>query len=156
MAVPQIREAQVDLLLREGKLRVEGDFVWHEGANKSWAKTEIPVRNNKSASLRLCITANQFFPGSYRFALLFNTTLRIRGMCVNGSHSNKHTNREKWQGQTHLHKWKDDCQDRFAESTSIAGSTAQELLEKFCAECNIECSATLADTPVKSQPEMLL
>jgi hypothetical protein len=155
MASPQIREAQVDLLLRDGELTIEGHHVWHESANKSWVRADIPVRNTKSASLRLCVTANQTIPDRYRLALLFNTTLRIRGLCIKGNHTNKHTNRDRWINQTHVHKWSDDCQDRFAEPSEIDGTSIQELLERFCAECNIACSATLADMP-QHQPEMLL
>ncbi len=155
MPSPQIREAQVDLLLQDGELAIEGEHPWHESANKSWLRIEIPVRNNKSASLKLCITANRMVEGRYRFALLFNTTLRIRGLCLSGNHTNKHTNQDRFLLQTHVHKWKDQCQDRFAEPSNISGSTAQELLEKFCSDCNIECSATLGEMP-QHQPEMLL
>lgn len=156
MAVPHIREAQVDLLLREGDLRIEGTHVWHESANRSWVKAEIPVDNSKSASLRLTITANQELPNRFSIALLFNSTLRIRGLCMEGSHSNKHTNKDKWIGELHKHKWSDDCQDRFAYTpTDITGTNIQEILEQFCAECGIQCSALLAEIP-GHQPEMFI
>lgn len=154
MAVPQIREVQVDALLQYGGLKIEGEYVWQQSSNKFWLRIEIPVHNTKSASLKLCITASQEFPERLRFALLYNTTVPIRRLCVDGSHSNKHTNRDKFLAQTHLHKWNDRCQDRLAVATTIAGNV-QEILEQFCEECNIQCLATIADRPTL-QPEMLL
>ena len=155
MAVPQIREVQVDALLLYGGLRIEGEHVWQVSPNKYWLRIEIPVKNTKSASLKLCITACQEFPERCRFALLYNTTLPIRRLCIESSHSNKHTNRDKWVATTHLHKWTDRCQDRLAVATTISGASIQENLEQFCAECNIECLATIANMP-SHQPEMLL
>lgn len=156
MAVPQVREAQVDLLLRDGDLRIEGSYGWHEGANKSWLKIDIPVQNKLGASLRLAISANQEIDNRIRIAMLFNTKLRIRGLCVNGNHSNKHTNKQKWTLETHWHRWTDDCSDRFAyDSTETSGMTPQETLTRFCDEVGIDCLVTLAEMP-SHQPEMLV
>jgi hypothetical protein len=96
MAVLQIREIQVDALLQEGELRIEGEYVWQTSPHKNWLRVEIPVSNSKNASLKLSITACPEFPERYRFALLYNTTLPIRRLCVELSHRNKHTNRDKW------------------------------------------------------------
>jgi hypothetical protein len=155
MAVPQIREVQIEALFQYGGLQIEGEYMWQASPNKFWLRIEIPVRNTKSASLKLCITACQECPERFRFALLYNTTLPIRRLCAGLSHKNKHTNRDSWTTETHLHKWNDRCQDRFAVSTEISTESIQEALEQFCAECNIECSATIADMP-SHQPEMLL
>lgn len=155
MAVPQIREVQFDALLQFGKLKIEGEYTWQQSPHKFWLRIEIPVTNNKSASLKLCITASQEFPERLRFVLLYNTTVPIRRLCVEGNHTNKHTNSDKFLAETHLHKWNDRCQDRLAEKTSISGTTPQEILDQFCLECGIECLAIIENLP-GTQLEMLL
>jgi hypothetical protein len=156
MAVPQIREAYVDDLLQNGDLRIEGLYTWQSSANKSWARVQIPVESNKSRSLKIVITANLEYPGFYSISLLLNNANRIRALDVNGSHSNKHTNRDKWIGQSHFHKWTDVCHDRFCYSPTIPlGNSVQEDLEHFCEEVGIECAAVIADMPPHQLPGML-
>jgi hypothetical protein len=156
MAVPQVREPNVDALIHDGELTIDGTYLWHSSANKSWVKIDIPVENNKSASLRVVITASQIISDRYSIALLLNNAARIRGLDINGSHSNRHTNKEKWLGQSHYHRWTDLCHDRFAYSpTADVGKSIQDSLEYFCKEFGIQCSVRLADLP-PTQMELVL
>lgn len=156
MAVPLIREAFVDDLLQTGGLSIEGIHSWQSSPNKSWLRIQIPVENSSGKSLRIIITANQEYTDFYSISLLLNNAIRVRGLDVNGSHSNKHTNREKWLGQSHFHRWSDMCHDRFGYSPSgPVGNSIQESLEYFCQEFHIECAAVIAELP-PHQSEMLI
>jgi hypothetical protein len=73
---------------------------------------------------------------------------RIRALCVNGSHTNRHTNTERWVRQMHKHKWTDRCMDRFAYTPEdITATDTQGQFAQFCAECGIACEAKLEDVP---------
>jgi hypothetical protein len=149
MAVAKASEHEVDSLVESGTLSVAGIYAWKIGDNKHWIKVVIPVKTNaKNLSLRICITVNSQDDSRRNFTLLWNNCIRVRALCMEGSHSNKHTNAERWLSRTHKHKWTDKCQDRFAYTpTDLTASDVQSQLEQFCAECGIDCSATLASIP---------
>lgn len=83
-----------------------------------------------------------------------NNAFRVRGLDVNGSHGNRHTNSERWVGRTHKHRWTDPCQGRFAYTpTDILSQTVDEQLREFCVESGITGSVTLDSLP-PSQDEL--
>ena len=149
MAVPQINENDVANLLSGGDLVVSGKYSWLPSGNKSWFKAEIPVKSDKrQLNLKIVITVNRYETSVYSFALIFNNAFRIRGLDVNGSHSNKHTNTEKWVAKIHKHKWTNPCRDRLAYTpTDITAVDIYGKLKQFCAECGLQCSAELAKLP---------
>jgi hypothetical protein len=109
---------------------------------------DLPVTGKKGINLKIVVTVNRFELSLYSFALLLNNAFRIRGLDINGSHRNKHTNRNSWIGQTHKHKWTDLCGDRFAYTPSdITAQDIQGQLSQFCSECGIRYDATIAAFP---------
>lgn len=149
MSAPQVRERDVEALFTDGGLVVSGAYVWQQSSSKAWIRMDLPVTGKKGTNLKIVITVNRFDPSLYSFALLLNNAFRVRGLDVNGSHRNKHTNREKWVGQTHKHKWTDQCGDRFAYTPSdITAQDLQGQLAQFCSECGISYAATIAPFPL--------
>ena len=149
MAVSQVSEKDVDDLLKISDLEAVGTASWKCSSNKSWYRAEVEVQSGKvSVNLKIVITVNMYEPTIYSFALIYNNAFRIRGLDINGSHSNKHTNSEKWIATTHKHKWTNECRDRFAYTPNDI--TAEDIggrLEQFCGECNIQYGATLNELP---------
>ncbi len=97
MAVAKVSEHDVDTLLASRTLAVSGKHAWKTGDNKRWAKVLIPVTTEaKKLSLRISVTVNLDEPSRYNFALLWNGTIRVRALCVEGSHMNRHMNAERW------------------------------------------------------------
>ena len=149
MAAAKISENDVDALLTSCTLAVTGNYRWTRGDNKFWSKITIPVQSGpRNVSLKICITVNPREPERRNFVLLWNK-IRVRALCMAGSHTNKHTNAEQWTRQVHKHKWKDNCQDRFAYTpTDITATDLQGQFSQFCAECGISCSAAVPDVPL--------
>ncbi len=121
----------------------------HSGVTKSYRKLiKQCTSDSRNVNLKIVITLNKYEPTIYSFALIFNNAFRIRGLDVNGSHSNKHTNAEKWISKTHKHKWTNQCRDRFAYTPNdITADDVEGKLKQFCKECNILYQGSLADVP---------
>ncbi len=151
MARAQVLQQDVDDLLQSGKLSVSGHYQWRRGAHKSWIRIEVPVSiedpKAKDVELRIIVTASEPMPERRDFVLLWNN-IRVRGLCIVGSHTNRHTNNETWVRRMHKHRWTDHCLDRFAYTpTDITAQDVQSQFSQFCAECGISCSASLANPP---------
>jgi hypothetical protein len=151
MAKLQVLPANVDELLASGKLSVTGERGWKRGEHRSWCRADVPVFIDnvtiaKTVSLRI-IASISASTDKRDFVLLWNG-LRVRGLCINGNHTNKHTNTETWRHRTHKHQWTEHCMDRFAYTpTDITAADVQGQFAQFCAECGITCDATLAEVP---------
>jgi hypothetical protein len=147
MAVPKVTEAEVDALLSSGSLSISRIGRWDVSADKAWAKIEIAVECSKPKTppLRICLSVSA---DKRSFVLLWSRTIRVRGLCTDGSHNNRHTNSERWIWRTHKHKWSDRCHDRFAYTpTDITATEIQGQFVQFCAECGIACVVTLPELP---------
>jgi hypothetical protein len=158
MAAPQVREHEVDALLASGSLAVRGTYHWKYGSHKGWLLASIPVEDKagKTLALRLIVSVNDRERGKRSFSLMWNKNIRVRGLDISGSHRNKHTDEEKWVRRTHKHKWTDQCQDRTAYTPSdITAHEVREQFKQFCAECGIQCQATLAELPTGRLPDDL-
>lgn len=102
--------------------------------------------------MRLYATVNLKEPSRITFALVAKRNFRIRGLCINRSHENKHTNDEKWLPGTHMHHWTDKCRDRFAYTPDWPISTnIEQSFIMFCNECGISFSGKVMATPVLQQ-----
>jgi hypothetical protein len=151
MAKSPVSQEEVDELLNSGKLSVLGKPGWKRGAHKAWCRADIPVVVDdpllvKKVSLRI-IASISAGTDKRDFSLLLNG-MRIRALCINGNHTNRHTNTEHWRHRTHKHKWTNVCMDRFAYTpTDITATDIQGQFAQFCAECGIACDATLAEVP---------
>jgi len=151
MIASHVEESAVNSLLSSGKLKVSGSYKWKRGDNKSWGKLEVPVESEdetaKDVNLRIIVTISFANQDKRDFALLWNNA-PVRRLCTAGSHTNRHTNNERWLRQVHKHQWTDNCMDRFAYTpTDITATDVQGQLSQFCKECGIRCSATLGELP---------
>jgi hypothetical protein len=152
MARALLQQEDVDKLLQSGKLSVSGQYQWKRGSHKSWLKIQVPVNIEDpkvtDVNLRIVVSVSLTVLGKRDFSLIWNSTIRVRGLCVSGNHTNRHTNAERWLRQMHKHKWTDQCLDRFAYTpTDITAEDVQGQFAQFCAECGITCSASLAELP---------
>ncbi len=152
MSIPRVRATEVDVLLSSGRLVASGNYCWSQASKKQWYKVSIPVgvQGRKDINLRVVASVSFKDPARREFVLLWNN-VRVRGLCILGSHDNRHTNAEKWLHQTHKHRWTDECHARFAYTpTDITADDAVGQLRQFCAECGIDCRWTLA-TPTRAE-----
>ncbi len=147
MAVPSLTARQVDELLSTNSLSAVGRYAWSVGSNRAWARLEIPLKPAE-AELRLVLTVNLEEPSKRSFSLLYRGEYRIRALDVDGSHQNKHTDRARWVGQTHKHRWTDRCRDRYAYTPiDILASDVEDQLAEFCAECGVSYGASIDAVP---------
>lgn len=147
----EVLQNDVDnLLKRDGTLTVTGDHKWKRGAHKSWARADIPVEISdtllRGVMLKIVITVA--YETDKRDCVLLWNNIPVRRLCINGSHTNKHTNTERWTRRTHKHIWTDHCLDRFSYTpTDIPSEDVHGQFAEFCAECRIACEAKLGDLP---------
>ncbi len=137
MARIPLTEDEAERLVAAPKT-ITGDLVWSHDVDRGWAKSELRVTSDLGVDLRLYANINMKEPSLFSFALLVNRVFRIRGLCINKGHVNKHTNKEKWSPGTHNHRWTDACRDRFAYTPAEDISLdVGEAFQQFCAECSI-------------------
>jgi hypothetical protein len=147
----EVLQNDVDnLLSHEGSLAVVGVHRWKRGAHKSGARADVPIEIRdpmlRGVVLKIVITVS-YETDKRDFVLLWNN-IPVRRLCINGSHTNKHTNTERWLRKTHKHKWTDHCLDRFAYTpTDITSDDVYGQFAEFCAECRIACEAKLGELP---------
>jgi len=65
---------------------ITDDIVWSKKANKSWASSKVPVDSELRGKLEIIITVNMDEPSKFSITLLLNSTHRIRGLDMRGSH----------------------------------------------------------------------
>jgi len=145
MARISLTEMQVNNILKSPKDITE-DINWITLG--SWHKCELNVRNRLKVDLKLFINVNSKIPSLYSLSLILNNRYRIVGLDVNGSHTNKHTDTNKWKNKTHKHRWTDVCHESWAYTpTDVKTSTLKEAFNSFCKECNIDFKGEFRTLP---------
>lgn len=142
-----LTESEADRLVAAPK-SITGDLTWSYNPNEVWAKSEMNVVNSLGVDLRIYANVNMKEPSLFTFVLSVSRAFRIRGLCANRGHVNKHTNREEWRPGTHKHRWTDRCRDRFAYTPpeSISSDVAMAF-RQFCAECKISFTGQVQPLP---------
>ena len=147
MARIPLTEDEADRLVAAPKT-ISGDLVWSHDVDRGWAKSELKVASELGVDLRVYSNINMKEPSLFSFALLVNRVFRIRGLCINRGHVNKHTNNEKWWPGTHKHRWTDRCRDRFAYTPAESiSSDVGEAFRQFCTECAITFDGQIRPLP---------
>jgi hypothetical protein len=149
MSPPRFTEADVERLLASGRLAVDGNYTWDVPNSGHWAKVSLSVRGvpDGGGILRIAVSVNLLIQSKRSYALLWNNH-RVRALCLEGSHENRHTDGAVWRRSVHKHAWRDDCDDRYAYiPTDITASDVLGQLRQFCAECKVACNVTLAPLP---------
>jgi hypothetical protein len=149
MAIFKITKADCDKIIALPK-EIDQDIHWSIKENAAWAEATLPVKCEWPGSLELRITVNTDLPSKYSLTVLLNQVYRIKGLDVNGSHSNKCTDKKIWISQTHKHDWSEACPDGHAYTPAdITGTTIETALNQFCKECNIIFRGTFRPVPMK-------
>jgi hypothetical protein len=142
-----LTELEVDRIITAPK-SIRGNLVWTYNQREGWAKSELRIANDLAVDLRVYANVNMKEPSLFTFALSVSRAFRIRGLCVNRGHENKHTNREAWRPGTHMHRWTDRCRDRFAYTPKEEISEdLEEAFREFCTECNIDFQGQVQPLP---------
>ncbi len=149
MPQPLITEAEADQISAAPK-SIDGDLKWeYDPSTGPFAKAVIPVRHDFAVELRVHATVNLKEPSRITFALVASRNFRIRGLCINRSHGNKHTNNEKWRPGTHMHRWTNKCRDRFAHTPhQHISMDVERAFIVFCKECDISFTGKVMALPV--------
>ena len=150
MARIPLTEQEAERIVQDRK-RVGEDVQWRKAdEGESWLKCELNVENSLRANLKLYLNWNTEEPMLFSFSLILSNAYRIRGLDFNGSHKNRHTDRKRWQSETHKHKWTDACRDSFAYTPNdITAELIEEVFRQFCVECNIEFTGGFSSAPPK-------
>ncbi len=142
-----LTESEADGIIAALK-SIREDLAWTYNPNEGWAKSEMRVANDLGVDLRMYANVNLKEPSFFTFALSVSRAFRIRGLCANRGHENKHTNRDAWRPGTHKHRWTDRCRDRLAYTPEEAISQdLEEAFRQFCAECNIDFQGQVRPLP---------
>lgn len=140
-----LTEREAERLVALPKL-VTGDVRWARSANPMWGKAEVAVlQAGTGMSLRATVNldANELFS----FALLVGN-LRVRGLCANADHGNKHPDNRDKLYEVHLHIWTDRCRDRLAVPVQESVSAnLSEALVQFCSMSNIDFQGAVESIP---------
>ena len=149
MAIFKITQVDCERILALPK-EISQNVRWSIKGNNSWAEATLSVKCEWSGHIELRITVNTALPWKYSMNILLNQAYRVKGLDVNGSHSNKCTDGQIWLCQTHKHDWSEVCPDGHAYTpTDITGDTIETVLNQFCQECNINFRGSFQPVPMK-------
>jgi hypothetical protein len=150
MARFPITESECSKVLATPK-KITSDIVWIQKANKSWATSILPVESDLKSKLEVILTVNTEEPSKFSFTLLLNGIHRMQGLDVRGSHLNKCSDLQRWEGQMHKHAWQDSCPGGHAYTPhDIMGTSIKDTFTQFCVECNIDFRGTFNPLPGQS------
>ena len=144
-----LTEAQANRIIAAEK-QIAGDIRWEydPAHNQTWAKFEKKVQNGLDLNLVVYGNTSLVIGGKSSFSLVLNGSFRVFGLDVNGSHRNKHTDRNEWRGRTHKQRWTDLCRHRFAYTPDeIIPEDASAAFLEFCRECGIDFTGRVRETP---------
>jgi hypothetical protein len=150
MARILLTEQQADDIISAPK-GISGNVEWAYRPLEGYAKCQLPVNNNLRMNLKVYGNVNMEEPAIFSFSLILNNAYRIRGLDVNGSHGNKHTDNNEWRGETHKHKWSDRCREAFAYTPmeTMYPNDIGQTFKVFCDECNIDFKGAVKPLPPK-------
>ena len=148
MAIFKVTQADCAKILSLPK-EIDQGVRWSMKGNE-WAEATLLIKCELPGRLELRVTVNTNLPAKFSMTVLLNQAFRIKGLDVNGSHSNKCTDEQIWVGQTHKHDWTEACPDGHAYTPNdITGDTIETVLKQFCKECNIVFKGTFSPVPIK-------
>lgn len=149
-------ESEVGRIIAADK-RIASDVVWRRDVvqDPNWVKFQLVVENDGGWDLIMRGNVQLFSgarPPKRSYCLILGQggrTDRIYALDVNGIHTNKVINNEKWQYETHKQRWLDGYGMRFAYTPeeNIPETPAEAFLE-FCKECNIVFTGLISDFPL--------
>jgi len=150
MARTLLTEQQSDRIVAAQK-GIKTNVEWAYHPKEGYAKCQLTVANILGVNLKVYGNVNMEEPTIFSFSLILNNTYRIRGLDVSGSHGNKHTDSNKWRGETHKHKWSDRCREAFAYTPieTILSDDIVQAFNAFCKECNIDFVGEVRSLPPK-------
>lgn len=150
MARTPLTAQTVDGIISASK-SIQGDVMWAYRPIEGYTKCQIAVNNELGLNLKIYGNLNMEETSIFSFSLILNNAYRIRGLDVNGSHGNKHTDRNEWRSKTHKHKWSDHCREAFAYTPEdiFNPKDIEQAFKTFCQECNIDFKGVVKTIPPK-------
>ena len=145
-----LTEAESNRIIATEK-RITGDIRWEydPAHNQTWAKFEKEVENELGLTLVVHGNTSLVIEGKSSFSLILNSNFRVFSLDVNGSHRNKHADRNEWRGRTHKQRWTDLCRQRFAYTPNeVIPTDANASFHEFCRECNIDFAGRIREVPI--------
>ena len=156
MATRLPTEAEVDRIIAAEK-RISADVVWRRDnvQDPNWAKFQLVVENDEGWDLVMHgnVQLNSAGrPPKRSYCLVLDQggrSDRIYALDVNGIHTNKVINDNRWLYQTHKQKWLDGYGMSFAYTPEEnIPETPNEAFLEFCEECNIVFTGQVSGLPV--------
>ena len=148
-------EAEVAEIIAAHK-RISADVVWQRDGVRfpNWTKFQLVVDNDGGWDLVMYgnVQLNpQTRPPKRSYCLVFNQVGRadrIYALDVNGLHTNRVIDNNRWHYQTHKQRWLDGYGMRFAYTPEEnIPETPNEAFLEFCAECNIVFTGEITGIP---------
>jgi len=148
MAEAPITEHELTQILSQ-PMEIVDDIVWQRKQNTSWFGAVLKVRHpQRGITLEMRLSVNEMDRGKYSFSILLWGCHRIRGIDINGSHKNSHTDNNRWIQELHKHKWTDICHGAWAYTPhDLLAWTMKEDFRSFCDECGIYFKGRWTDLP---------
>jgi hypothetical protein len=150
MARILLTEQEAERIVAASK-SINTNVEWTYRPSEGYAKCQLAVRNVLGVNLKVYGNVNMEEPTIFSFSLIVNNAYRIRGLDVNGSHRNRHTDDNEWRGMTHKHRWSDRCREAFAYTPpeAIYPNDIGQAFRTFCDECSIKFEGEVEIVPPK-------
>lgn len=125
-------------------LALQVPVKWKE--RPSTVRAEMAVHNTHALPLFIGMQVTKDKPWKPTIYLMYENE-HLRRLDVNGSHTNRTADREKWKHRTHKHRWSEAHHDAMAYTpadipnvpwTAVTGRHLRDVFEAFLRECQIE------------------
>lgn len=147
MARVAVTEQEVSRILSAPKV-VPEDVKWEPKAHHHWVGCELTVENQLRLTLHIYANANLVDRSKYSFALILSRNYRIASFESGSSHANRHTDKEKWLGEAHKHRWTELCRDSFAYTpTDMDARSLESAFRSFCREIEVDFRGQVEQLP---------
>lgn len=142
-----LTEKEAQRILQATKI-IRENVVWQLDNNASWAKCSLNVENKLRVNLKMYLNCNNEERSFFSFSLILSNAYCIKRLDVNGSHKNRHADKNLWQGETHKHEWTDICRDSYAYTPDdISGKDIEVIFRQFCNECKVDFQGEFGRVP---------
>jgi hypothetical protein len=153
MTALKITEKEVNQILNQ-PMEITDDVSWKLKKDSNYQESQLTVKHpQKDVILSIILSINETDRNIYSFTLLLFGE-RIRSIDFARSHSNKHTDKNKFYHEAHIHEWTNVCHGKWAcKCNWEPNNSMEENFWLFCKYCGIKFSGNWSE-PSPQQTQM--